>query len=410
MGIALISTGTELLKGSVINTNSAFIGRELARIGVRVKANFTVGDGLRDLCTALADALRISDTIIITGGLGSTSDDISLDAVAKFFGLKLKIDPILEKKITEFWRERHPNKRVPRMMLRQARCPVGAELLENSNGSASGLVIRTGYGNRDRLVIMLPGPPRELEPMMVKQVIPQLEKSAISGLEYTRGFLVLGLGEVAIQQRLEKNLGGLDIDLAYCASPVATKVFISGSDLESAEVATARAHDLLASSALPIGELDLTEHVVSLLKERHLQLATAESCTGGMIASALTNLPGVSAVFKGGVVVYSNELKHQLLGVAWELLNQYGAVSAECARAMIQGAVSRLEVDCAIAVTGIAGPDGGTDTKPVGLVYIGVKCGEKELVREFHFGGDRHSVRERTVANALAMLRELLIA
>lgn len=407
MSIALISTGTELLKGSVVNTNSAFIGRELTSAGLAVVADFTVGDRPHELYAALSDALKLADTVVITGGLGPTRDDLSLDAAARFFGLELESDPALVEKVTAFWHKRHAG-RVPGPVLKQARRPVNSQVLDNPNGSAAGIAFRTVYDRRERLVVLLPGPPRELEPMVRGALIPLLAKQSAGDHEYTLGFLASGVGEFAVQQQLEKALKEFEIELAYCARPAGTRVFVSGPDRGRVETAAERARTLLSPAALPVGELEMADYVVRLLERRRLQLVTAESCTGGLIAGRLTDLPGVSEVFKGGTVVYSNELKHRLLGVPMELLAEYGAVSQECAQAMIRGAVSRLEADCAIAVTGIAGPGGGTDSKPVGLVYIGVKFRENELVREFHFNGDRRSVRERTVEHALAMLRELL--
>lgn len=407
MSIALISTGTELLKGSVVNTNSAFIGRELASAGLQVIADFTIGDHPRELYAALSDALKLADIIVITGGLGPTRDDLSLDAAARFFGLELESDPVLEEKVTAFWHRRHTG-RVPGLVLKQARRPADSVVLDNPNGSAGGIAFRTVYDRRERLVVLLPGPPRELEPMVRQALIPLLKSQSTTDREYTLGFLVSGVGEFTIQQQLEKALKEFEIELAYCARPAGTRVFFSGADRGRVEAAAERAHALLSPAALPVGELEMADYVVKLLGQSHLQLVTAESCTGGLIAGRLTDLPGVSEVFKGGVVVYSNELKHRLLGVPEELLAEHGAVSRECAEAMIRGAVSRLEADCAVAVTGIAGPGGGTEAKPVGLVHIGAKLGEAEQVREFRFNGDRRAIRERTVEHAFAMLRELL--
>lgn len=407
MKIALISTGTELLKGSTLNTNCAFLGRALTAAGLKVIAQFTVGDHAAEIYAALGNALKLADTIIITGGLGATSDDLTLEAATRFFGLELQQDPALVEKVTEFWYRRN-SKRVPKMVLKQARRPENSIILANPNGSASGLAWEAEYAKETRFIALLPGPPREFEPMVQESLLPLLIERNQNECEYTLGFLVPGIGEVEIQQRLEKELTAFNIELAYCARPAGTRVFFSGADKTEVTAAAQEAQTLLSPQALPVGELELAAYVVKLLQERNLQLVTAESCTGGLIAETLTDLPGVSAVFKGGAVVYSNELKEKLLRVPPELLREFGAVSYECAQAMIRGAAAQLDADCAIAVTGIAGPGGGSETKPVGLVYIGAKAKEKELVKEFHFTGNRRAIRERAAENALAMLRNLL--
>lgn len=409
MSIAIVSTGTELLKGSVLNTNSGFLCRRLTALGLRPARELTAGDHPAEIAAALGDALRAADIVIVTGGLGPTRDDLTLDAVSRFFGLELEIDPALSEKVEAFWSLRHEGRRAPKSVLRQARMPHGATILPNPNGSASGFRIDTGYGGRNRTIFLLPGPPAELEPMAEESVIPAiaaLETGA--GHEYTQGFLATGTGEYAVQIELEKLLRGRPVELAYCARPEGTRVFLSGSDPAEVEAALSAARAALGAAALPAGKLDLVETIAGLLEKQHLTLVTAESCTGGRIAGMLTDHAGISSVFLGGAVVYSNELKHALLGVPEELLARCGAVSAECAEAMVRGATERLAADCAVAVTGIAGPGGGTPEKPVGLVYIAAKVKDQFRVGEFHFSGDRRSVRERTAARALLMLLELL--
>ncbi len=409
MSIAILSTGTELLKGSVLNTNAGFLCRRLAAAGIRPALELTAGDRPAEIAAALGDALRAADTVIVTGGLGPTRDDLTLDAVSRFFGLELEIDPILAEKVDTFWGLRHEGHHAPKTVLRQARVPHGATVLPNPNGSASGIRIDTGYAGRQRTIFLLPGPPAELEPMAEQWVIPAIvAREADATHEYTQGFLAAGTGEYALQLQLEKLLRGRPVELACCARPEGTRVFLSGSDPAAVDAATADARAELGDAALPAGKLDLVETIAGLLEERQLTLVTAESCTGGRIAGMLTDLAGISSVFKGGAVVYSNELKHALLGVPDELLARYGAVSAECAEAMVRGATEHLAADCAVAVTGIAGPGGGTPEKAVGLVYIAAKVRDLLRVGKFHFPGDRRHVRERTAARALLMLFELL--
>ena len=408
MSIAVISTGTELLKGTVLNTNLAFLGRELGTLGLSIRLALIAGDREQELYTACAEALAAADTLIISGGLGPTRDDITLDATARFFGLELEPHPELVEKVTAFWHERHRG-RVPGQVLRQARAPRGAAILPNPNGSASGFRIDTVYDSRPRRIYLLPGPPREFEPMAHASLLPELARSMESeGHEYTLGFLAAGEPEFQLQVRFEKALEGFPVELAYCATPAGTRVFVSGSDSGQVRNAAELARSLSGPWALPFGELELPAAVLAELGRTRRTLVTAESCTGGMISAALTAVPGASNAYLGGAVVYSNRLKHRLLGVPQEILDRFGAVSAECAGAMVDGATERLGGDCAIAVTGIAGPAGDDTDKPVGLVYIGVRAGEKRSVEEFHFRGDRNAVRERSCGSALLMLYRLL--
>ena len=408
MSIAVITTGTELLKGTTLNTNLAFLGRELGSIGLAIRLALTAGDQERDLYTAFSEALDSADTLIVTGGLGPTRDDITLDATARFFGLELAPHPELVQKVTQFWGLRHRG-RVPKPVLRQARAPEGAVFLPNPNGSATGYRIETVYGGRTRRIYLLPGPPREFEPMVKAALLPELAATPEqTGHEYTLGFLAAGEPEFQLQVRLEEALSSFPVELAYCATPSGTRVFVSGADREQVHKAAELARTLAGPAPLPFGELALPAPVLAELERRKWHLVTAESCTGGMISAALTAIPGSSRSYLGGAVVYSNELKHRLLGVPREIFNSFGAVSAECATAMVDGAAEQFGAECAVAVTGIAGPASDDTNKPVGLVYIGVRAGEKRIVQEFHFTGDRDSVRERSCGNALLMLYRLL--
>ncbi len=409
MSISMIATGTELLKGTVLNTNQAWLGRELEKYGLRLASTLTVGDHPAEIYAALAALLPSAECVIVTGGLGPTDDDITLDAVCRYFGAELAPDPELVEKITGYWQRRHRG-RVPKQVLRQARAPRGARRIDNPAGSASGWRIDSAYLGSPRRVYLLPGPPSEFEPMAAASLLPDL-----AGLEekkpheYTRGFLAAGVGEFTLQQLATRLLrDNPAVEPAFCVTPEGTRVFVSGREeapvLEAAELLRRE----IGEAALPSGELDLLPGLFARLEEKHWLLATAESCTGGIIAGAVTDFAGASAVFRGGAVVYSNELKTRLLGVPEELLTRHGAVSAECAGAMARGAAERLGAECAIAVTGIAGPGGGTPEKPVGLVYIGVQAGPHVRVEECRFNGDRRTVRERTRARAFLILRELL--
>lgn len=410
MKIAVINTGDELLNGSTANSNFTALGRALAAAGIPIELGLVAGDRPQSLYEALGDALRSADCIIVTGGLGGTRDDVTLECVARFFGWELNEAPELRRKVEQFWYSRHPNAtHVPAAVLRQALTPGGAELLENENGSASGYFVRCRYDGRDRIVILLPGPPREFLPMLEKELLPRL-RNYCAAEQITRGFLVVGHGELQLQRLLGKLAVGDPFEIGFCARPEGTRVFFRAATAEIADAAAAAARELIGNDALDVGELELPPEIFRLLRQRNFSLGCAESCTGGMIAATITDYPGVSAFFKGGVVVYSNELKNKLLDVPESLLAEHGAVSAECAGAMLEGTLRNLDCNAALSVTGIAGPDGGTATKPVGLVFIGAAAGAERMVREFHFSGNRNAVREQTRAHAFRMLRELLLS
>ncbi len=409
MKIAVINTGTELLNGSTVNTNSARIGEELAACGHTIALGITAGDTPSALYEALGAALRAADCVIISGGLGSTRDDITLESTARFFGWELTESPELRKHVENFWYQRHAaGGRIPPVILRQALMPAGAVILPNPNGSASGYMVDCRYDRRDRRIILLPGPPRELVPMLKNELLCRLQPTGSE--HFSCGFLAAGCGELFLQKLLEKPMNARGAGIGYCARPEGTRVFVTAQTRADADAAAAEARALVGTPALAAGEIELLPVLLRLLAERGLTLGCAESCTGGMIAAAVTDYPGVSAFFKGGAVVYSNELKMKLLGVPAEILEKYGAVSTECAGAMVRGALEALNCTAAVAVTGIAGPEGGSDEKPVGLVCIAAAVNDRTLVREYRFHGDRHAIRERTCANAFLLLRELLLA
>lgn len=410
MKIAVINTGDELLNGSTVNSNFTALGQALTAAGIPIELGFVAGDRPQSLYEALGDALHRADCVIVTGGLGGTRDDVTLECVARFFGWELAEQPGLRRKVEQFWYSRHPNAtHVPTAVLRQALVPSGAEILENDNGSASGYFVRCRYDELDRIVILLPGPPREFLPMLEKELLPRL-RSSCAAEQITRGFLVVGHGELQLQRMLERLAVNDPFEIGFCARPEGTRVFFRAATAKIADAAAAAARELIGIDALDVGELELPPEIFRLLRRRNLSLGCAESCTGGMIAATITDYPGVSAFFKGGVVVYSNELKNKLLDVPESLLAEHGAVSAECAGAMLEGTLRNLNCNAALSVTGIAGPDGGTATKPVGLVFIGAAAGAERMVREFHFSGNRNAVREQARAHAFRMLRELLLS
>ena len=407
MNIHLICTGTELLIGHTLNTNQQFIGDCLDRAGYRLAAERCVPDTGEAIAAAVREELARADLVITVGGLGPTTDDLTRDAVARELGARLKYDPEIHAVITAYLAGR--NVPVPAESLRvQAMVPEGATALPNRNGTAPGLWCPAPGG---KFVVLLPGPPRELQPMFRDQVLPRLRELAPP--EVVRvSFAVCGRPESAVAEVVEHELAAFPgVEPAYCAHPAQVEVRLSAAPAlrERLELARARLTECLGDDVLPAGCTDPAQAVAAMLLERRLWLATAESCTGGGIAKTVTDLPGASAWFCGGVVAYSNDWKECLLDVPDHLLADHGAVSAETAGAMLNALFRRYEADAGIAVTGIAGPAGGTPDKPVGLVYIATGLRTRQQVTRHLFPGNRDSVRQRTITTALNQLRLQLL-
>ncbi|MCQ2352639.1 MAG: CinA family nicotinamide mononucleotide deamidase-related protein [Victivallaceae bacterium] len=406
MSIALISTGTELLRGSTCNTNSCFLGRELVSRGGGLAFEMSVADRAEDISFALSCALHTCDEIVVTGGLGPTDDDVTLEIVARFFGAKLVMSDVLKAKIDAFWHRLHKG-HCPKKQYKQALLPENGKIIDNPAGSASGIFFESLYDRKMRRIFLAPGPPCEFEPMAQNFLVPML-------LEYekecrvTTGFLAAGIGESTLDKMIAEKLKPFAVEIGVTSSAEGTRLFLSGSENE-VQKALLAARQSIGDAALPDGETKLFDYVGKLLIENNLTLGVAESCTGGLIAKRFTDLAGISAVFQGGVVSYSNELKKNLLGVPEKILSRCGAVSAECCRAMVEGVCRASASSCGIATTGIAGPGGGTAEKPVGLVYIGVRVNGRCEVVELHLRGSRPAIRERAAAQACNLLREMIL-
>ena len=405
MAIAVICTGTELLKGSAVNTNMAYLGRELCAAGIPAVLELTIGDHPSEIVSALSFALRSADTIILSGGLGPTDDDLTLDVAARFFGIELTEDKTLRNKLLWFWKSRHQGP-CPKAQFRQARVPVNGGYIPNPVGSASGLEFAVEFDSVIRHVYLLPGPPREFEPMVKNELLPRLIGNDNKKI-FTDGFMVCA-GESSVFPPIKQLLTDVDVEVACAAGAGGVRMFISGSDENIVKDAVQKAYNSVEYVKLPIGKFDLNEELLNVLAEKSLHFGCAESCTGGMVADKIVALPGASKVFNGGIIAYANAVKQLQLGVSEEILSSVGAVSKECAEAMARGCCKQLNCECAVATTGIAGPDGGTAEKPVGLVYIAAVCNEKCVVRELRAHGDRRAVRERAAAVALQLMYEVL--
>lgn len=413
MTIEIINTGSELLLGRILNTNQQWLCRQLADLGYLVSRQVTVPDVGDAIAQAVRESMSRADLVITTGGLGPTSDDVTRNAIAELAGKKLIEDPAALTSIKQFFALR--NRPTPQRSLGEALVPEGAIVLPNRHGTAPGFAIsidsplarRTGCW-----VMILPGPPRELHPMFVDSVVPLLKRVMPQETPFVvRTLLTLGIGESNTQERIEMPLQPLvdrGLVVGYCASPgrVDVRLSMRGDDApQIVEEAEAISRRLLG--ALVYGENDdsIERVIVKSLTARRETLALAESCTGGCISDQLTNVPGASAVFRGGFVTYTNEMKQRFLGVRAETIARDGAVSEAVAREMADGARRVSESDYAISVTGIAGPDGGTPDKPVGTVFIGLASARETRVIQKFNPWDRLTFKEVTMRQALDELR-----
>ncbi len=410
MKAELIFTGSELLLGQILNTHAQYLGERLAAAGIEVTLNTTVGDDGTRMRQVLGQAVQRCDLIIITGGLGPTTDDITAETVAGILGLPLVADPDSLVIIRELFHKR--GQKMAQSNLKQAYFPAGSQILSNKVGTAPGALIEKDK----KIIIMLPGPPRELSVMFEESVWPFLLAKADPGsaVKY-KIFKLTGISESAVQDLLEDLGGQGNPGIAYIAKPGEIQVRLSarsGKERQAEELLaelSRRVQPRIDKYIFACDDEMLEEMVGKLLLARGLSIGTAESCTGGLVAARLTEVPGSSAYFKGGVVSYSNEMKSDILGVSMSVLECFGAVSKETAMAMAQGVRERTGAEIGLATTGIAGPAGGTPAKPTGLVYISLAADDGIFYREYRFPGFRSAVRQGTVNAALHMVKQYLV-
>jgi len=405
--VEVINTGSELLLGNTLNTHITFLGQELFPLGLRVERQVTVpdGDAIRE---ALVDALARADVILVTGGLGPTTDDITREITAELLELPLIEDGSVWEAIRSRF-SRRGLEMTPRNR-RQAQVPEGATVLENPDGTAPGLYLQHRTGGRARHLFLLPGPPRELRPMFLNKVAPILKELVPDGSAVqSRRWLVVGMGESKVESIIGEELLAIPgLELGYCARPGAVEVrCIGGPGALAAAAAVILAK--LPTQVAGEGGAALEELVVRRLTAVGKRLATAESCTGGFLAHKITNVPGASEVFLEGFVTYANQAKVDALGVPTGLIETHGAVSEPVAQAMAEGAMAKAGADFGLSTTGIAGPGGGTAEKPVGTVFIGLAIRDGATRVESHtYLTDRATFKELTVQAALDMLRSAL--
>ena len=406
--VEIVTIGTEILLGHLLDTNSVHVARVLADHGVDVYAKHSVGDNADRLAVMLEDVLDRADGAITTGGLGPTVDDLTKDAVARAVGKKLVLhEPSLraiEERFASFGRVMTDNNR------RQAYLPEGCIVLDNPHGTAPGFVALREDG---KFVACMPGVPREMKPMLAERLVPWLvQRFDLREAIYTKTLHTVGIGESDLDRRIEdlfRTLENPKIAVLAHGFRCDVKVMAKAESREQAEAmiepVAAELRKRIGSGYYGDDDTTLAGAIVQRLAERGLTLATAESCTGGAIADAIVAVAGASAVFRGGVVAYANDVKTNLLNVPERTLAMSGAVSEEVAVAMARGACERLGAEVAIASTGIAGPSGGTQEKPIGQVWFALAFGDGEIeARRLTFPGNRADIRERATVAALSLL------
>ncbi len=416
MVVELISVGTELLLGNIVNTNANYLSLKCAELGYSLYYQITVGDNDNRLCEVLKSSLERSDIVILTGGLGPTQDDMTKESVAKVFGKELVMDETSRKRIEEYFQFRFKgnssNQVVTQNNWKQALKIDGCIVLDNDNGTAPGYIVE----EKGKTAILLPGPPSEMIPMFETHIIPYLQKKQ-NKVFISSMVKICGVGE----SKAETDI----LDLIEQQTNPTIAPYAKNGEVHFRITAAADCEEEGRKLIAPVlAELyqrfgdniysteeseTLESVVVKLLKKHDLTVATAESCTGGLLTGRLVNVPGVSGLLNEGIITYSNEAKMKYLGVKAETLRDYGAVSEQTAREMATGVAAASGASTSIAITGIAGPEGGTPEKPVGLVYIACLVKGEITVKEYHFKGNRHKVRELSVIYALDLLRRGLL-
>lgn len=411
MVVELVSVGTELLLGNIVNTNTQFLAEKCALLGLSMYHQVVVGDNRDRLAEVIRTALDRSDIVILTGGLGPTEDDLTKEVCAEVMGFPLVEDAHTRARIVEYFRN-SIYKEIPENNWKQTIVPEGALVLDNDNGTAPGLILEKD----GKAAILLPGPPAELYPLFMKKVWPYLQKLQPEVIR-SQMIKICGMGESQVEDKI------LDLIDRQTNPTIAT--YAKTGEVHLRVTAKAKDEDEAKKLLKPVvkeiknrfgdyvystkeGET-LEMAVVRLLEKYDLTVTTAESCTGGLLAGRIVNVPGASEVFREGFITYSNKAKRKILDVSKSTLKKYGAVSAQAAKEMATGGVFATDADACVAVTGVAGPDGGTDEKPVGLVYIATYMKDSVSVEHYQFKGDRAKVREQSVVKALDLLRRSIL-
>ena len=411
MTVELICVGTELLLGNIVNTNAQYLAEKCASLGLSMYYQTVVGDNEERLKDCFCTAWNRSDVVILCGGLGPTEDDLTKEACAAALGLELKEDSRTKERLIRYFQS-SIYKKIPENNWKQAMVPSGALVLDNDNGTAPGLILEKD----GKSAILLPGPPIEMHPMFEEKVTPYLRAKQPEVI-YSQMVKICGIGESQVETMI------LDLIDRQTNPTIATyaktgevhlRITAKAADEEEAkELIKPLVKELKSRFGNYVystkEEETLEMAVAKLLAKYELKVTTAESCTGGLLAGRLINVPGISDNYKQGFITYSNKAKRKILDVSKGTLKKYGAVSEQTAKEMAMGGVFATDSDACVAVTGIAGPDGGSEEKPVGLVYIACYINERVKVERYQFRGDRQKVREQSVVKALDLLRRCII-
>jgi len=409
MKACILSVGTEILMGSILNTNTKYLSEKLNEYGVSVLYHTSVGDNPQRLKETFEYYLNKVDIVITTGGLGPTQDDLTKEVIAKIMGCPLQRDDTIYAKIEAYFDG--ANRVMTDNNAKQALVPIGGKALENDKGTAPGIYI----GKNNKHVFLLPGPPREMQHLFELHVGPMIEKEKNQVID-SKYIKIFGLGESTVEDKLLPLIDGqVNPTIATYAKRGEIEIRVTASGQRQSETeelltpVVTHIQELFGDSVYSIDGGTLAELVGQRLIKEKLTVALAESCTGGLLAGALTDIPGISSVLQAGFVTYSNDAKVSLLGVSEKTLEAHGAVSSETALEMIAGLNKKIGADISVSITGIAGPGGASDSKPVGLVYIGLSYFGQMEVHQFNFHGDRSRVRSYSVLSALNLIRKKII-
>lgn len=407
----IISVGTEILLGNIVNTNANYLARKCAELGISNYYQISVGDNEERLSKVITSALSRSDIVIITGGLGPTKDDLTKEVTAAILKKALIEDAHTKERITTYFREMNAD--ITENNWKQSLIIEGSTAVDNENGTAPGLIVKTEEGNT---IILLPGPPNEMVAMFEQSIYPYLMQSQ-SCTFYTEMVKICGIGESKVETMIADLIDGQSnptIAPYAKTSEVHLRVTAKVDHVDQGKAFVSpivnELKNLFTGYIYTTNENEsLEDVVVALLIKHHLTLTTAESCTAGLLAGRIVNVPGASEIFDEGFITYSNEAKQKYVQVSGRTLEQFGAVSGETAREMALGAIAASGSSISIAITGLAGPEGGSEKKPVGLVYIACALNNMVDVKKFYFKGNRQKIREATVINALNLLRQVII-
>lgn len=407
MTVELISVGTELLLGNIINTNAAYLSEKCAALGLSCYYQNVVGDNETRLGEILKQSLLRTDIIILSGGLGPTQDDLTKEVVAKILGRACKLHQPSKESIITFFAKR--KREITDNNWKQAMIPEGSIVVENPNGTAPGIIIE----DNNKIIILMPGPPNELIPMFEEHIQPYLQKKHPNVL-LSKIVKICGIGESKVETMildLINNQTNPTIATYAKTGEVHLRITAQSNNKKQAEELISpiiiELTKRFGNAIYSVEEkTSLEKSIVDLLIQKKLTVATAESCTGGLLAARFINVSGVSEVFQSGHITYSNESKSKVLGIDKNMIQQYGAVSSQVAKEMAIKLAEISGADVTIGITGIAGPEGGSEEKPVGLVYIGCNICGNIFVKQFHFSGSRSKIRENAVSSSLHLVRD----